>query len=81
MKKAWDGEYYYASFGEDPLNSWNDACRHGFISEGGGSSYTQTLNTLGLGDRGLVNIPRKGHVGAGRVTEKLVPFDKFFFST
>ena len=77
LNQPWDGEYYYVSFEEGVSRRWNDAQRYGFISAGGGAWYTRTLKRLQPGDRVLVNIPRKGYAGIGRVTDTVVPVDKF----
>lgn len=61
----WNGEYY-VSFGED-FRCWEDAVQYGFISGGGGSWYSKTLNMLESGDRVWVNIPQTGFVGVGIV--------------
>lgn len=70
-KGPWNGEYY-VSFGEDSRN-WEDARKHGFISAGGGSWYSKTLNLLSPGDRIWVNIPHNGYVGVGIVSSEAVP--------
>ena len=67
-KGPWNGEYY-VSFGEDSRN-WEDARKHGFISAGGGSWYSKTLNLLSADDRVWVNIPHNGYVGVGIVTKE-----------
>jgi len=67
----WNGEYY-ASFGESTERKWADAQKYGFISAGGGAWYTKTLSILDVGDRVWVNIPQKGYVGVGKVTEKAI---------
>lgn len=61
----WNGEYY-VSFGEGSRR-WEDAAQYGFISGGGGSWYSKTLNMLEPGDRVWVNIPQTGFVGVGIV--------------
>lgn len=66
-KEPWNGEFY-VSFGHDHQRHWEDARRFGFISAGGGSWYTNTLNMLAEGDRVWVNIPKTGYVGVGIVT-------------
>ncbi|MBR3076692.1 MAG: DUF91 domain-containing protein [Oscillospiraceae bacterium] len=77
-KGPWNGEYY-VSFGEDSRN-WEDARKYGFISAGGGSWYSQTLNLLSSGDRIWVNIPHNGYVGVGIVTsESVLAKDAVFF--
>jgi len=48
--------------------SWEDALHYGFISAGGGSWYSNTLNLLNVGDRVWVKTPGKGFVGFGEVT-------------
>jgi len=77
-KGEWNGEFY-VSFGADETESrsWDDAVQYGFISGGGGTWYTQTLNQLSPGDRVWVNVPRKGYVGVGRVTGSAVPAREF----
>lgn len=62
----WNREYYI-SFGEDDFRKWEDACKFGFVSAGGGKWYTQTLKMLHNGDRIWVNIPHTGYVGVGIV--------------
>jgi hypothetical protein len=64
----WNGEYYF-SFGQGPNRDWDDAQKYGFVSAGGGEWYTRTMNILHPGDRIWVNIPQKGYVGIGEVTE------------
>ena len=71
MQKNWNGEYY-VSFGEEQRR-WNDARKWGFISAGGGTWYTKTLELLSPGDRLWVNIPHVGYVGVGVVTEGVKP--------
>jgi hypothetical protein len=75
-KGEWNGEYY-VSFGHYAGRDWNDAVTHGFISGGGGSWYSKTLQMLSPGDRVWVNVPRYGYVGVGRVTGPVVRADQF----
>ncbi|MFA7558336.1 MAG: endonuclease NucS domain-containing protein, partial [Hydrogenophaga sp.] len=63
-KEPWNGEYY-VSFGDTSSRSWDDARKYGYISAGGGTWYSQTLNMLSPGDRVWVNIPKRGYVGVG----------------
>lgn len=65
--EPWNGEFY-ASFGEGPSRSWDDAVKYGFISAGGGAWYSRTLNLLPVGARVWVKSPDHGFVGVGRVT-------------
>lgn len=74
--EPWNGEFYVC-FGDGPERSWEEARRYGFISAGGGSWYTRTLNVLKPGDRVWVNIPGRGYVGVGSVTGTAVPATEF----
>ncbi len=65
-KEPWNGEYY-VSFGHGSSRSWDEAVRYGFVSAGGGSWYSNTLNLLSVGDRIWVKAPGHGFVGVGRV--------------
>jgi hypothetical protein len=65
-KEPWNGEYY-VSFGDGMSRSWPDAVKYGFVSAGGGSWYSNTLNLLKAGDRIWVKAPGHGFVGVGRV--------------
>lgn len=51
-KEPWNGEFY-VSFGDAASRNWEDAQRFGFISDGGGSWYSQTLKLLSPGPRGV----------------------------
>jgi hypothetical protein len=66
LKEPWNGEYY-VSFGHNMGRSWQDAVKYGFISAGGGSWYSNTLNLLKAGDRIWVKAPGYGFVGVGRI--------------
>ena len=77
-KEPWNGEYY-VSYGSS--RSWDDARKYGFISAGGGSWYSQTLNMLSPGDRVWVKIPKTGYVGVGRVKEEAQPIVDFVVKT
>ena len=78
-KRSWNGEYY-ASFGEGNRR-WEDAMKYGFISAGGGTWYSKTLELLSIGDRVWVNIPHTGYVGVGIVTAESVPATEAIFDT
>ena len=65
-QEPWNGEFY-ASFGISENRSWDEARRYGFISAGGGSWYSNTLNLLSAGDRVWVRAPKFGFVGVGEV--------------
>jgi hypothetical protein len=79
-KEPWNGEYY-VSFGDPASRSWDDAREYGFISAGGGSWYSQTLNLLSPGDRVWVKIPKVGYVGVGRVLEAVQAAKDFMVNT
>ncbi len=74
---GWNGEYY-VSFGEDPSGrSWEEARRYGFVSGGGGTWYSRTLDLLEPGARCWVKVPGHGYVGVGVVTGSRQPIDDF----
>lgn len=75
-KEPWNGEYY-VSFGHGLGRSWNEARKYGFISGGGGSWYSGTLQMLEPGDRVWVKVPGTGFVGVGRVTGESTPATEF----
>jgi len=75
-KEPWNGEYY-VSFGTGDSRAWEDARKYGFISAGGGSWYTQTLNLLSTGDRVWVKDPGTGYLGVGRVLSPVVSANEF----
>lgn len=76
QSEPWNGEFY-CSFGESDSRSWADAVEFGFISGGGGSWYSRTLQTLSAGDRVWVNVPQQGYVGVGRVLGEARPANEF----
>lgn len=65
----WNNEFY-VSFGVGDTRSWSDARNYGFISGGGKSWYSRTLNLLQEKDRVWINIPHTGYVAVGIVTQK-----------
>jgi hypothetical protein len=75
-KKPWNGEFY-VSFGNGSHRQWTDAVKYGFVSAGGGSWYSRTLEQLELGSRLWANIPGQGYVGVGIVTGSIVKVDMF----
>jgi uncharacterized protein with ParB-like and HNH nuclease domain/predicted transport protein len=71
---------FYASFGiNSDGRSWDDAVKYGFITAGGGTWYTNSLQMLHKGDRVWVCIPQKGYVGVGLVTEESQPAKSAIF--
>lgn len=77
-REPWNGEFY-VSYGSG--RSWDDARQYGYISGGGGSWYSQTLNLLSPGDRVWVKVPGSGYVGVGRVLEAVQSANDFKVST
>lgn len=78
--EPWNGEFY-ASFGEGPARSWEEARKCGFISAGGGAWYSNTLNLLAPGDRIWVRVPGQGFVGMGEVTGTRQSLDELIIQT
>jgi len=76
LSEPWNGEFY-CSFGDSESRSWVDAVEFGFISGGGGSWYSKTLQLLSTEDRVWINIPQQGYVGVGRVLGPAVAASEF----
>lgn len=76
----WNGEFY-ANFGDTIYRSWEDACKYGFISAGGGEWFTRTLKLLVPGSRVWVNCPGSGYVGVGIVMGEPVVAKEFMVDT
>lgn len=75
-REPWNGEFY-ACFGHGETRNWDEGRRYGFISGGGGSWYSNTLNLLSVGDRVWVKAPGHGFVGVGEVIGARVPITEF----
>ncbi|HET9956060.1 MAG TPA: endonuclease NucS domain-containing protein [Polyangiaceae bacterium] len=75
-REPWNGEYY-CSFGHDVERNWEDARELGFVSAGGGSWYTKTLQLLSPGSRIWVKVPGIGFVGVGQVAGSAQPISEF----
>ena len=65
-REPWNGEFY-ACFGHGDTRDWAEGKKYGFISAGGGSWYSNTLNLLSVGDRVWVKAPGYGFVGVGKI--------------
>jgi hypothetical protein len=78
--EPWNGEFY-ASFGQGPSRTWQEALEYGFISGGGGPWYSKTLQLLKPGDRVWVRVPGSGYVGVGRVTGEAQRASEFTIDT
>ncbi|MBA3380344.1 MAG: DUF91 domain-containing protein [Actinobacteria bacterium] len=76
-QETWNGHDFYISFGEDEARTLEDARQYGFVSGGGGRRYSGPLNLLERGHRVFVNVPGKGYVGVGVVTESSQPVKDF----
>ena len=79
-REPWNGEFY-ACFGQSQTRSWDEGRRYGFISAGGGTWYSNTLNLLNVGDRVWVKAPGFGFVGYGEVTGPREPITSFLVTT
>lgn len=75
--EPWNGTDYYVAFGQGGERNWEDARHYGFISAGGGSWYSRTLNMLEPGARVFACIPGVGYVGVGIVSEGVKPVRAF----
>ena len=76
-KEPWNGEFY-VSYGHDlGGRNWEDAKKNGYVSGGGGTWYSKTLNLLEIGKRIWVNIPGQGYVGVGIVDGPVVKVNEF----
>lgn len=77
QREEWNGKDFYVSLGEYSDANWDDCREYGFITGSGGKWYTQCLDNLFVGARVFVNIPKKGFVGVGVVTEENQMIDSF----
>lgn len=76
-KEPWNGEFY-VSYGHDlGGRRWEDAKKYGYVSGGGGTWYSKTLNMLEIGRRIWVNVPGHGYVGVGIVAGPVVKVDEY----
>ena len=76
-KRVWNGEFYVSYGHDETALRWQDGQRFGFIGAGGGHWYSGTLAMLEPGHRVWVNVPGKGYVGVGIVTERMKRADEF----
>ena len=77
-KEPWNGEFY-VSFGHGNERHWADARKYGYISAGHGRWYSNTLNSLEVGNRIWVNIPGTGYVGVGEVIGDICRVENYQF--
>ena len=75
-RPQWNGRDFYVTIGDRP---WKDAHRYGFVSAGGGETYTKPLDNLFPGARVFLYkpYPVKGYVGVGIVMDKSRPVTEF----
>lgn len=76
-KAPWNGQDFYVAFGEGPHRNWDDAVKYGYISGGGGTWYSKTLQQLFVGARVFAMIPKTGYVGVGTVAKTVRPAKDF----
>lgn len=68
-RAPWTGTWY-VNIGEEHDRSWHDRRKYGFVSAGGGESYSGRLKLLKNGDRLFGFIKKHGYVGYGEVTQE-----------
>lgn len=76
-KEPFSDNDYYVCLGEDEARTWEDACRYGFVSAGGGARYRKAISKLAPGNTVFVLVPGAGYVGVGEVTASAVPVQAF----
>jgi hypothetical protein len=75
-REPWNGHDWYVSFGEESHGrNWDDACKYGFVSAGGGIWFSRTLRGLPVDARIFAFIPQVGYVGVGTVAGEARRFD------
>lgn len=79
-REPWNGEFY-ASFGQSPTRSWDEARQYSFICAGGGNWYSNTLDLVDSGDRLWVKAPGFGFVGVAEVVGPKEPITEFEVQT
>jgi hypothetical protein len=76
---GWNHRDFYVSFGADDRRSWTDARKYGFVSAGGGTWYSRSLQQLKPGHRVFAYIPKGngvgGYVGVAEVTGNARPIN------
>ena len=72
----WSG-LWYVNVAEGPHRSWDDMCKYGFISAGGGEKYSGQLDRLNPGNRIVAYQKAAGYVGYGVVTAPAVSAQDF----
>ena len=62
---------------EDPMRSWSDNRKFGFMSAGGGVKYEKMLNNIPVGGKIFAWLNGAGYVGLGQLRSKAVPISEF----
>jgi hypothetical protein len=70
-KAPWLGDWY-ANVGDDWPRSWEDMRTYGFLSAGGGRTYSGPLDKLAIGDPVFAYQKQAGYVGYGTTTSSSV---------
>lgn len=75
--EPWNGKDFVFTLGENNSRNWEDCIEYGYVSAGGGTWYSKSLNALEEGHRIFCMIPKLGYVGVGVVKAKAVPVTDF----
>lgn len=77
-QEPWNGVDFVCNIdAKDGHSTWGDCQKYGFVSAGGGSWYSKSLQQLFPGATIFCMIPKKGYVGVGKVLERSVPIREF----
>ena len=68
-RPPWSG-VWYVNLGVEYDRNWEDRCKYGFVSAGGGDKYSRPLTKLKTGDRLFAYCKEHGYVGYGEVTKE-----------
>lgn len=68
---------YYVNIGEGEHRSWDDCKKHGFLSAGQHTKYSDPIRKLMKGDIVAAYLKGYGYVGIGRVIEQAVRVNDF----
>lgn len=70
---------YYVNVGEGKHRCWEDCKLYGFLAAGQAKKYSDSIKSLEVGDIVVAYLKTKGYVGIGKVQEKAVKVDNFYF--
>lgn len=70
---------FFFNCGDNGKNQrkWEDFKDHGFLTAGGGKTYSDAIRTFEVGDIACVYLSTKGYVGVGRIRSKAIIVDDF----